>query len=415
MDFPTSYSSSSSSISHFYQIYQGHRLCIHCVPVSSNARRPNSALSLLSTGECDECLPFLFANIQIDDAQDVERLRDDCSLFSMLTKYGLSDSKSTHSNWVFQNAKVDVCKPSTTLLQAMQEHPTVSTVLVEYLTDICLQSDMSKLMLQETSGFSGPGERITKLLGREFQLANIRRPPKVALSLGRRPVELSWLPQFAANRPHLQKLHLRDELCYFVHHKPPFIGHFVEECGRRDLSKYFDIKEVGLSVAVGRPLQDWHVTEITLDFTSIRNPLGELLQFVASSFPELESLSLDFIRHENIYNIDDFVDGLCPFSRLRYLYLYQILRRLEVRHEESPEAFTKFVCEEEQVQSIEDDLLCYTSRIAKKVISLDAVFINEHEIGVFQSNFKWRLRGWLHVLGGTGSRRVDGQLHRKRY
>ncbi|KIK65048.1 hypothetical protein GYMLUDRAFT_383004 [Collybiopsis luxurians FD-317 M1] len=344
------------------------------------------ALSVVNRRMRRICLPLLFANIHIRNVEDAEKLRDHyslCSTFTKTLKLAIREEKGQNILCqVLPNLKrlsyVDSndCDPNLALLQAILEHPTVSAVLVHDLPAGCFFFSLSKMVLNETVGFPEPVEGMKGFLDRGMKIAGLRLYDphllnesfglqtleglqEVILILSRLFVPFTWLPALTEAHPHLRKLCLRDERqLYFVRHSPPFIGHFIEECRRRELNELFDIKEVGLSRAVSQPdQQGWHVTRIILIITSRGNSLTELLRLIASSFPELESLSLDFTKHDSIYPIDDIVDALCSFSHLRYLYLYQIFKRLEARHEEPLERLNSYARAEEVRASIEADLL----------------------------------------------------------
>ncbi|KIK64946.1 hypothetical protein GYMLUDRAFT_258495 [Collybiopsis luxurians FD-317 M1] len=144
--------------------------------------------------------------------------------------------------------------------------------------------------------------------------------------------------------------------------------------------------------------------------------LIDILQLLASSFPAIETLTLDLRDHKDSYHIDDLADALHRFLRLRHLRLVQIFKRLESGRNEPWhsqrvfDAADEFKNEKMLPANVETGLIWFTSRIAKRVRTLDAFHIDQrgsqHEFT--GTGFGWRLSRWLQVIGGN--RDVDGGL-----
>ncbi|KIK65013.1 hypothetical protein GYMLUDRAFT_70949 [Collybiopsis luxurians FD-317 M1] len=396
------------------------------------------ALSVVNWRLRRVCLSPLFAHIRIRNSQDVERLRDHCSLCSMFTK---SLKLEIPEKWqeilcqILPNLKqlsyIDstACELSITLIRSMLEHPSISTVLVMApygLPAEYLDFNLSKMVLKTAIGFPNlslnfgrcldQGLKIARLvlhqphrLDENFDLRTINGLQEVVLILHSLPVSFSWLPALTAAHPHLQRLWLSDSRRYFTDHTPPFIEHFVEECRQRGLGTHFSIKRVGLGRSITAPQQqlEWYVTDITLTPSPRSKALVELLQTVAFSFPKLDSLTLYLERHQGIYHIDDIIDALQSFPCLRYLYLHHLFERLEVKSRKAANQLTETVLREEVVRDSEDDIWRHASRVAKKVATLDAIYIEEFVQGPDAAHPRL-LRGWLHVFDRSPD--VDGEL-----
>ncbi|KIK65014.1 hypothetical protein GYMLUDRAFT_382007 [Collybiopsis luxurians FD-317 M1] len=327
-------------------------------------------LSVINTRMRRICLPFLFAHICVRGVEDIERLRDHCSLCSMFTKTlklknpELPEMGQDNLCQILPNLKqlsyVDSTRwnPSITLLRSLLEHPAISTVLLKGCNSLpheYSEFNLSKVVLDRAvdrapgppgppdpdhfKGWLNRGMKIAQLLvGEPHQLDEnfgfriFEGLQGVALDLDDCPVSFSWLPAFTAAHPHLTKLWLLDSWLHCCSYPPPFIGHFVEECRRLDLTAIdFHITTIELGRSTS---QEWHVTGLSLTISDRHNSLVELLQVIASLFPEMEALTLDFERCKGISHFDNVVDTLHHFSCLRYLYLKYFFLRLKVRHRE---------------------------------------------------------------------------------
>ncbi|KIK64947.1 hypothetical protein GYMLUDRAFT_258496 [Collybiopsis luxurians FD-317 M1] len=399
------------------------------------------------------CLPFLFATIHIKKAEDVKKLKNYCSTSSLfLELIRVLDLTRFYSrteerlNIICQalpqlrrlsHVYLVSFEPSTTLFKAIVEHPSVLTVSTESLCGIpfeCLQSDLSKIVLKQIQLdlschsylelYPNQGLRIEQLelynphlLDKKFGLRTFRGLQELTLRLPGYPVSFSWLPAFTAAHPQLHKLRLVDHRRrYFMRHTPTFMGSFIDESHRHGLTHNFLIKEVGLNSSTERPSREWCVTSLEIATTFRSTSLIDILQLLASSFPAVETLTLDLTDHKDSYRIDDIADALHRFPCLRHLRLIQIFKRLESGRNEPWQSqrvldpADEFKNKKILPANVETGLIWFTSRIAKRVRTLDAFYIDQRGFKHEQTGtgFGWLLSGWLQVIGGN--RDVDGEL-----
>ncbi|KAJ3740024.1 hypothetical protein EV360DRAFT_90439 [Lentinula raphanica] len=136
------------------------------------------------------------------------------------------------------------------------------------------------------------------------------------------PISFSWLSVLSSNHPTLNQLCLLDEeSCYLNLHTPPFISSFEEKSVRQDLKRGFDVQRIGLRRAIGPSSQEWFVMAITLTATTATTSLIQMLALVASSFPRLETLTLNLDLHEATYDTIELVSVLTQFTSLRTVFL----------------------------------------------------------------------------------------------
>ncbi|KAJ3836122.1 hypothetical protein F5878DRAFT_690524 [Lentinula raphanica] len=161
---------------------------------------------------------------------------------------------------------------------------------------------------------------------------------------------------------------------------------------------------------IGRSSQEWHVIGLTL---RTRHSLIEKLLLSASSFPKLEILTLDLESQQGMFDIEDLSSVLAQFSSLRVMYLKDILRQLpsgsEIEDLISPNQHTTHTLHELRVR-VERELWALTSYMAKKVRSLDSIYIEDAGYG-YEDEYTiqlWGFKGWLHVL--NSERAIGGTL-----
>ncbi|KAJ3790385.1 hypothetical protein GGU10DRAFT_430987 [Lentinula aff. detonsa] len=392
------------------------------------------------------CLPFLFANIKIRHIKDARRLKDSSLvLFKKFTKllaiahFARSEEDDQilypilpcmkRLEWV----ELRFCSARGDFLKAILALPSVSTVLVEQLPDASLHDYLSKVLYEGTSTTTtlspdlerclGQGMRLGRLEVLEPELLNDdfgQRPfaglEELRLSMRRYPVSFSWLSALSSTHSSLKELWLIDDnRHYFSRHTPIFISSFIEESQRQDLSKNYFIERVGLRKATDQCSKDWCVMSLTIFTTFASTSLVEILTLISTSFPKLETLTLDLDSHQATYDVDDLaaVLGRCP--SLRVLYLHNVFKRLRFGSRCLPT-----VCRGNSTSTLDrlaaraaSGLSTFTSRVAKKVLSLDTLYINDmgYEYEKFGSGKRWYLVGWLHVL--NGNRDIDGTVRCK--
>ncbi|KAJ3798372.1 hypothetical protein GGU11DRAFT_808331 [Lentinula aff. detonsa] len=390
------------------------------------------------------CLPFLFANIKIRHIKDARRLEDSSLvLFEKFTKllaiahFSRSEEDDRilypilpcmkRLEWV----ELRFCSARGDFLKAILALPSVSTVLVEQLPDASLHDNLSKVLYEGTSTTTtlspdlerclGQGMRLGRLevlgpelLDDDFGQRHFAGLEELRLSMRHYPVSFSWLSALSSTHSSLKELWLIDDnRHYFRRHTPIFISSFVEESQRQDLSKNYIIKRVGLRRA--QFSQDWSVTSLTIFTTFASTSLVEILTLISTSFPKLETLTLDLDSHKATYDVDDLAAVLGRCSSLRVLYLHNVFKRLRFRSRCLPT-----VCRGNSTSTLDrlaaraaSGLSMFTSRVAKKVLSLDTIYIYDmgYEYEKFGSGQRWYLVGWLHVL--NGNRDVDGTVRCK--
>ncbi|KAE9385883.1 hypothetical protein BT96DRAFT_928591 [Gymnopus androsaceus JB14] len=381
------------------------------------------------------CLPFLFANIYIRTETDAEKFLDYCSVsllcptFTKVLKlhkfFRRREEGLEIMRTILPSLKrllaIDLEESRTNIifLEAILEHPSVSTVLVRslrHLPNSFLQLNMSKFVLSHENfqphnstleRWLGQGTRLsrldvrnTELLDEEFGLRNFKGIEELNLFIHRLPVSLSWLPRFTSSHPYLHQLWLNDDAHQtFPLHTPSFIHPFTEEFRKQGFNEDCRISRVGLG-RVTSGSQEWHVTGLTIVATS---SLKEILALIFSSFPALEALSLDLSFHKDKYSFDDIVCALAPFSSLRTLSLCCVFGRLLFGCNKHWQPI-RLVDKDDIIQVLagcaETAVLSYTSRLAQCMTSLENCYIDD--CGYANKSCtgrKWSLTGWLRVCG----------------
>ncbi|KAJ3745668.1 hypothetical protein DFH05DRAFT_1041500 [Lentinula detonsa] len=385
-------------------------------------------------------LPFLFANIRIRHTKDAEEFQDLLAvLFQKFTKIlaiSYFYSRTKEGNQIvcqllphlkqLSCVELRCCNARSDLFKAILARPTVLSVLVEEQPDASLYDDLSKVVLVETSISASSSPNLDKclnlgmrlgclelvnldLLDDNFGQRRFAGLEELILRMLASHLSFSWLSALSSGNPALKEVWLiDDELCYFPNHTPTFISSFVEESQHQDLSKNLTVQRVGLRRST---VQDWHVIGLTICTTS---SLVEILTLIASSFPQLETLTLDLYIHADTYDADDLADVLARFSSLQVLHLHHIFKRIrfESRRCVTPLRDANRTSTLDTLAArAESGLLWFTSRVAKRVLSLDTVFINDMgpKYKRHGRGSRWYLEGWLQVLN---NRDVDGVLRR---
>ncbi|KAJ3976849.1 hypothetical protein EV361DRAFT_944941 [Lentinula raphanica] len=403
------------------------------------------ALSLANRWLRQACLPFLFAHVKIRNTyQDniVERLENCLALLSKFTKTLLLRIRDLDSNTsqlvdriatrilpsLKQLSYVDMdcslkTRPTTVLLLAILEHPTITMVLIHELPPESLHgSDLSKVILDQEMTFiddeSYPPNalrtcldnnmRLTCLelytikdLDKGFGLRKYSGLEELRIWIDSSPLVTSWLPVLSSTHPTFNELWLIDDyqLC-FPTQTPTSISSFNDESQRQGLKASCTVKRIGLRRDTGHLSQEWFVMGLTL---RISTSLVETLMLVASSFPKLEILALDLDTDKGMYDVDDLASVFAHFSSLRIVKLHNVLERLNfgskneippVQQDDSTDVLY------ESIALAENGMFHLASLLAKRVRTLDFFFI--HEKG-YDSEYGewWDLIEWLYVLNSN--------------
>ncbi|KAJ3969722.1 hypothetical protein EV361DRAFT_997981 [Lentinula raphanica] len=324
------------------------------------------------------------------------------------------------------------------LLRTILAHPTVTSVLIHELPhESMCDHDLSKVLLKSgrvfddciDEGFTfddylNQGMRLVCLNLHDYKSLDDQLSGKVLpglkeirMYMDTEPASFSWLSAFCSTHPSLNELWLVDNgRRYFIRHTPIFLSSFIAESQKQGLlRKSINIQHVGLRRAFGQSSQEWYVIGLTLNTSFAGASLIEVLSLVASSFPKLEILSLNFDAHQVMHDVGDLGSVLARFSSLQVLYLEYAFEQLEFgsgdkmplvqRTDHTGSAF-------DGLSRAESGLLLFASRLAKQIQTLDLIYI--HEDGYDEVSRKiWFLKGWFHVL--NSNRDVGGTPERSFY
>ncbi|KAJ3755844.1 hypothetical protein EV360DRAFT_85514 [Lentinula raphanica] len=390
------------------------------------------ALSVASTQLHQICLPFLLANIQIGNVSDVRRLERDLALCAKFTKTPQLSIVQLPTCW--DESKYDLPK-------IILAHPTVTLVVVHGIPhaltgiyDVSQLSDMgthdlSKVVVSRIDSIRAFIPGVKTYFDRGMRLRRLKLEPNLIRSLqshtlpGLKEIELymyteysslSWLSLVSSTQPTLNKLWL---LGMIDQDTFPFLSPLVEESQRQNLQHSFAIRRVGLrrDTLNGRSSQDWRVMGLAFSITSASKVVIEFLDLVASLYPKLEALTINFDRHSQTYDIDDLASVFARFPSLRIIYFKNVYERLYFRPEN--ESFIHPVPREgstdlfiEPLARAESRLILFTSRVAKQARNLDLVHIDDSGTKFVVPGYvgHWFLQGWLRVL--NSDRDVVGTL-----
>ncbi|KAJ3831266.1 hypothetical protein F5878DRAFT_667742 [Lentinula raphanica] len=410
------------------------------------------ALSVLNRRTRRICSPLLFAYIQIKKRRDAAHLKDrPTNVLQQFTRtlsidyiyHRPEEGEQLLCQIVPQlkrltHVQLCGCNARTTLLAAALAHPTVIAVLVNELPHESLyESDLSKVILEETWMCDTLSQNVERcmdqgmglkcleilepeLLDVDFGYKHFKGLEQIRVSTGLKHICFSWLSRLSASHPSLNELLLQDgRNFYFKRHTPPFISSFVEETRRQGLDEEFSIKCVSLRRIIDQGSEDWHVIGLSITTTfGSSSSLVELLTLISSSFPKLESLTLNAEYHKTSYRVDDLVSTFARFPSLRVLYLHRFRKRLAFgsgteRCMPSVQDFESAGFEE-LISRAENRLLSFTSLLVKQVRSLDSIYIEDmgYEHEKTGHGRLWRSRGWLRVY--NGERKLIGGVGRTR-
>ncbi|KIK64944.1 hypothetical protein GYMLUDRAFT_94425 [Collybiopsis luxurians FD-317 M1] len=414
------------------------------------------------------CVPFLFAYLEIRDIESARKFRDFCSVnavclqFSrLLTTSILSDGESEASEIVGKLLPflgrllcVDLRRssPSVRFLQLLDQHPTISTVLLSSLPYPHPSSDLwnflagswyippeseppfpgfpgsnfSKVVLISLNldmsvpqnGFVPDGVKVIKLtlsdperLDEDFGSYTFDGLCELSLSLpfNDEHISFSWLPAFTATHPYLHTICLSSPK--HGSQVPSSISPFFDELARQGLHRHLYINDLYLSRTRIKawPTLQWTATGISL---RCRSRTFEIVLLVESSFSSLENLSIDITGSRYIYSLDDFITPFSQFRCVRVLRLHHIFDRLDFGHELAHNGELHDLNDLElRVDTFNKGLKLCASRLAKAMASLEKLYFAEIgsgykvlEVGVLH----WDLTGWFYVHGA--SRDIMGRL-----
>ncbi|KAJ3822742.1 hypothetical protein F5880DRAFT_1572502 [Lentinula raphanica] len=118
----------------------------------------------------------------------------------------------------------------------------------------------------------------------------------IEIFMGKAVVSFSWLSPFVSAHPNLIGFFLAEiDQEFSAHNAPPFLSSLVEETQRQGLQQSHRISSVGFLRAkpINESSQEPEWCAIELELT-INHSLTEVLTLFASSFPKLETLTLEF-------------------------------------------------------------------------------------------------------------------------
>ncbi|KAJ3818052.1 hypothetical protein F5880DRAFT_1617710 [Lentinula raphanica] len=155
---------------------------------------------------------------------------------------------------------------------------------------------------------------------------------------------------------------------------------------------------------------------LTLQTTSESTSLIEILALVASSFPKLETFTLNLESHKATYHVNNLAAVFRQFLSLRTLSLYEVYKRLTFGSDDFPPLVRQVHLTNSvkvKLARAETGLLWFSSQVAKAARTLDAIYIDETVIKWNLGQDEWHVKGWLHVM--NGDRDIDGSLasHKK--
>ncbi|KAJ3981967.1 hypothetical protein F5890DRAFT_1567646 [Lentinula detonsa] len=364
------------------------------------------ALSVVNWHLRQISLRFLFANIKINSPKYVEMLRDHCytAILSRYTKtlvisysLGYSEEGIRILSHLVPNFKQLSCvelrlsNDRIALLDAILAHPTVSSVLVDQLPHESIY-DLSKVILRETFLFPPFSLYLERCMNRGMRLAcltliepgssNDKLPhfeglDGIHIILGFDHISSSWLSALSSTNPSLKEIWLLDcHHVFFAATTITLMSSFFEESQRQNLNEKFAIDCACLHRST---IQDWHVVGLTICTTPASTSLIEILTLIASSFPKLEALTLNLYLCANTFDVDDLADVLACFSSLRVLKLEEAFKRLRSGSRCLPTVCRVNPRRTPNILAAHEasGLSAFTSRVRKKVSSLEAFYIDD--------------------------------------
>ncbi|KAJ3748195.1 hypothetical protein EV360DRAFT_76302 [Lentinula raphanica] len=397
------------------------------------------------------CLPFLFANIKVTDA---EKLEKDLAFLSKFTRTmiisPLTAVNETEDQLLarflpqFKHlSHVQLRDESfgrTASLRKVLAQPAITSVLVEKLPDQSMcNDDLSKVILEWIDHFKAfspwlqpylnRGMRVNSLeifeLGDLDEVASRSVFPilsglrEIQMHMRNKPVPSLFLSKLLSTHSTFNELWLRlyPQLSY-VHDTPAFISSFVQESQRQSFIEFFAFKHVGFRRDfIGQSSHEWYVMDLTLDTIPANTSLVEMLARLASSFPKLEKLTLDLNRHQGSYPINDLAPVFGHFSKsLGTLYLLGVNLRLEYRNTEFPPLIRTAGptnADDAMLTRVETGLLWFASWVARETRNLNYIFTTDT---VLRSGSQLRHGESWCILGSfpvkSGNRDIVGSIQR---
>ncbi|KAJ3809192.1 hypothetical protein F5876DRAFT_66679 [Lentinula aff. lateritia] len=388
-------------------------------------------------------LPFLFAFVTLKHLKDVEGFLQTClvnpTLGSTIRVIKLDvyfRSKDGHEE--LSCIDLQDFTSSVSLLNTVNQHPSISTMIVDSLDDLLgslpppLSSlDLSKVVVEcgytsqpslETS--YARGLRVyqlivpqPELLKQEFGDSRFQGLHEISLAMNRLPIFLEWLPRLASTHPQLKNVifvDMSNSKKQYTSETIPFILPFIEKSSQQGLDTTFNITRLVISRTQCGSLSatEWRVTELIMN---VQSSLFMILSLVASCFPYLHTLGVGILRKIRC-NVDELVAVLASFRLLRVLKPARLFKNLRSPDEKVHLPWKPFrhIDKIHRVRRLgaraEVRLYWYMSLISKGLPSLEAVYVEEEGYGneKFRSQGCWSLQGWLSVRNATGD--VTGSL-----
>ncbi|KAJ3752486.1 hypothetical protein EV360DRAFT_88705 [Lentinula raphanica] len=289
------------------------------------------------------CLPFLFANIKLRNVEVVEKMKDQLAFFSKFTKFlviGTCDALTTNEEDIIsqilpqlkQLSYVELWGRSvygrTVLIKTLLAHPTVTSVLVPDVDHESMDDeDLSKVTLQETYWQLCPrryferGMKLVRLnIDRSFDsqlfLSEMFAGPKEMRITMSNAVTSSFLSALLSTFPTLEELWPHAFGHHFDARTPSCICPSIKKSQWPSLNEHDLIRRIGLRRTIGQPSDEWHVMGIAMvaSASHANTSLLAKLGVVASSFPTVENVTLDFsmIRYKFVYALSTLIIRSSP-------------------------------------------------------------------------------------------------------
>ncbi|KAJ3757294.1 hypothetical protein EV360DRAFT_71258 [Lentinula raphanica] len=440
-------SSLPNELLHYITEYISHTLgqpesCYLCSNLVFKVATPELlALSVVNRRLRRICLPFLFAHIEISHNKAAKNLEDHlplCAKYTNLTDQIISRILPHLEQLVA--VRLERCQRRPHLLETILAHPTLTSVLVNEGPHVSMRAhDLSKVILFQTkppfssisiSPFSPTFKTFldqgmtleclsleTDSVDNRLESHNFPGLKIIEIFMGKAVVSFSWLSPFVSAHPNLIGFFLTEiDQEFSAHNAPPFLSSLVEETQRQGLQQSHRISSVGFLRA--KPINEssqepeWRAIELEL---TINHSLTEVLTLFASSYPKLETLTLEFELVNERIHIDKLSSALARFPSLRVVYLINTCAHLgaDAKMELPPvERVGTVDILAAMRMCVQDELLALASHLAKQVRTLDSVHFQD--LGwMFDDEYEetighWFLKGWIHVL--NSNRDISGIL-----
>ncbi|KAF9067489.1 hypothetical protein BDP27DRAFT_1449030 [Rhodocollybia butyracea] len=303
----------------------------------------------------------------------------------------------------------------TPFLTVLNHHP-LTTVFVDALPFFPLEteesSDLSKVWFDNSLATSnsdyhnlrlclGRGMRVRQLVVYEDLLTLMPIASQkydglteLQLMLSDTPaITQTGLTQFPRVHPLLTKISFSGDL-YRAQNNVPFLESFLVNI--QESTNFIEFNILGFSVTrTNHPkvsdtaVNSWPITGLHLYLYNISST--PILQIAHTMLPQLSTLTIERSQIDYGYSspICDFVISLAPFASLTVISLIQTFSHLDLseyihtEHIQGSPDFGPAVTETVMVQ--------YASRLARKIPSIEAVYIEEHGM----SSGGWGFEGWI--------------------